>query len=60
MNLVQARPRDIAELDLALTGPGTPGGAFMRQFWMAVERSEDLKPGQAKPIRIMSEDYAPR
>ncbi len=58
MNLVQARPRDIAELDLALTGPGTPGGAFMRQFWMAVERSEDLKPGQAKPIRIMSEDYA--
>jgi 5,5'-dehydrodivanillate O-demethylase len=60
MNLIQTpnRKRDIAELDLALTGPGTPGGAFMRQFWIAIERSEDLKPGRAKPIRIMSEDYA--
>jgi 5,5'-dehydrodivanillate O-demethylase len=29
----------------------------MRQFWLAVHRSEDLAPGHAKPIRIMSEDY---
>ncbi len=46
------------DVDITSTAPGTPGGKFMRQFWMAVERSEDLKPGQAKPIRIMSEDYA--
>jgi len=46
------------DLDIASTAPGTPGGAFMRQFWIAIDLSENLKPGQAKPIRIMSEDYA--
>ena len=29
----------------------------MRQFWLAVHRSEDLATGHARPIRIMSEDY---
>jgi 5,5'-dehydrodivanillate O-demethylase len=29
----------------------------MRQFWIAVERSDDLLAGRAKPIRIMSENY---
>jgi 5,5'-dehydrodivanillate O-demethylase len=46
-----------AEIDLASTGPGTPGGKFMRQFWIAVDRIQDLAVGQVKPIRIMSEDY---
>jgi 5,5'-dehydrodivanillate O-demethylase len=45
------------ELDLATTRAGTPGGSFMRQFWLAIHRSEDLAPGHARPIRIMSEDY---
>ncbi len=44
-------------IDLATTKPGTPGGAFMRQFWLAIHRSEDLAIGRAKPIRIMSEDF---
>lgn len=44
--------------DLATTRPGTPGGQFMRRFWIAVERSEDIAPAHTKPIRIMSEDYA--
>jgi 5,5'-dehydrodivanillate O-demethylase len=44
-------------VDITSTGPGTPGGRFMRQFWMAVQRSEDLARGHAKPIRIMGEDY---
>ena len=44
--------------DLARTGPGTPMGVFMRRFWMPVLRSEDLPKGHAKPIRIMSEDFA--
>ena len=44
--------------DLATTRPGTPGGTFMRRFWIAVERSEDLPAGRTKPIRIMSEDFA--
>ena len=46
------------EFDLARTGPGTPMGRFMRRFWMPVMRSEDLPKGHAKPIRIMSEDFA--
>jgi 5,5'-dehydrodivanillate O-demethylase len=46
------------DIDIATTAPGTPGGAFMRQFWIAIDLSQNLKPGQAKPIRIMSEDYA--
>ncbi len=29
----------------------------MRQFWLAIHRSEDLAIGHAKPIRIMSEDF---
>ena len=44
-------------MDIACTRPGTPGGRFMRQFWLAVHRSEDLPAGHAKPLRIMSEDY---
>lgn len=59
---VQSRARKVASrrraaVDLATTRPGTPGGTFMRQFWHAVHRSEDLPAGRAKPIRIMSEDY---
>jgi len=44
-------------VDITSTLPGTPGGKFMRQFWTAVHRSEDLPPGHAKPIRIMGEDF---
>ena len=46
------------EFDLARTGPGTAMGRFMRRFWMPIMRSEDLPKGHAKPIRIMSEDFA--
>lgn len=46
------------EFDLARTGPGTPMGRFMRRFWMPVMRAEDLSNGEAKPIRVMSEDFA--
>jgi 5,5'-dehydrodivanillate O-demethylase len=46
-----------AHVDLATTKPGTPGGRFMRQFWLAIERAEDLAPGRAKPIRILNEDF---
>jgi 5,5'-dehydrodivanillate O-demethylase oxygenase subunit len=45
------------DVDLATTKPGTPGGIFMRQFWHAVARSDDLAPGRALPLRIMNEDY---
>jgi 5,5'-dehydrodivanillate O-demethylase len=39
------------------TGPGTLAGRFMRMFWQPVCVSEDLPPGKARPIRIMSEDF---
>ena len=45
------------EIDIASTRPGTPGGVFMRQFWMALDNSANLAAGRAKPIRIMSENY---
>jgi 5,5'-dehydrodivanillate O-demethylase len=46
------------DIDIATTRPGTPGGIFMRQFWHAVCRSQDLPAGRTMPLRIMSEDYA--
>jgi 5,5'-dehydrodivanillate O-demethylase oxygenase subunit len=49
----KARPK----VDLATTMPGTPGGIFMRRFWHAITRSEDLPAGRALPIRIMGENY---
>ena len=45
------------DIDLATTQAGTPGGIFMRQFWIAVHDSDDLPVGRAKPIRIMGDDY---
>jgi 5,5'-dehydrodivanillate O-demethylase len=51
----EAPPR--TDVDLTTTRPGTPGGTFMRQFWHAIGRSEDLPAGRALPIRIMSHNY---
>ena len=36
------------DVDLATTKPGTPGGIFMRQFWLAVHRSAVLRAGRAR------------
>ena len=66
MTLIERRPPsrtqtampEASEIDIATTRPGTPGGIFMRQFWHALYRSQDLPSGHAKPIRIMSEDFA--
>jgi len=53
----RAAPSRDAAVDLVRTGPGTVGGRFLRRFWIAIHRSQDLAPGQAKPIRVMSEDF---
>jgi 5,5'-dehydrodivanillate O-demethylase oxygenase subunit len=60
MSVVDLQPtRDNRpDFDLARTGPGTPMGRFMRRFWMPVMRAEDLPSGEARPIRVMSEDFA--
>jgi 5,5'-dehydrodivanillate O-demethylase oxygenase subunit len=45
------------DVDFVHTGPGTLAGHYMRRFWHPVYRSQDLQPGRAIPIRIMSEDF---
>lgn len=47
----------VSDRELTRTGPGTLGGRFMRLFWHPVCRSEDLKAGHAKPLRIMGFDF---
>lgn len=44
--------------DLLRTGPGTLAGRYLRSFWQPVLRAQDLGRGEAKPIRVMSEDFA--
>lgn len=42
---------------LTETGPGTPGGQFMRCYWQPVALSAELPPGGAPlPVRLLSED----
>jgi 5,5'-dehydrodivanillate O-demethylase oxygenase subunit len=43
--------------ELAYTGPGTPAGRYLRRFWHPIYHAADLPAGQAKPVRVMSEDY---
>ncbi|MBV9557356.1 MAG: Rieske 2Fe-2S domain-containing protein, partial [Pseudolabrys sp.] len=58
-NTAERAPRRGAhfDVDIATTKPGTPGGTFMRQFWLPIDNSANIAPGRAKPIRIMSEEY---
>ena len=44
-------------MDCFPTGPGTIAGQYMRKFWHPVQRADDIKPGWAKPLRILSEDF---
>ena len=38
------------------TGPGTPGGEFMRRYWQPVALAEELPPGGAPiPVELLSE-----
>ena len=43
--------------DLVSTRPGSLAGRFMRRFWHPIHRAEELRPGDAKPIEIMSERF---
>lgn len=42
--------------DTYATGPGTLAGTYLRRFWQPVSLM-NLKPGQAVPLKIMSEEY---
>jgi 5,5'-dehydrodivanillate O-demethylase oxygenase subunit len=39
----------------AHTGPGTLAGRYLRSYWQPVYRVQDLAPGRALPIQVMSE-----
>lgn len=41
---------------LTKTGPGTPMGTLLRQFWHPIATSTSLKAGTARSIRILCED----
>ena len=41
----EERSTNRGDVDITSTRPGTPGGRFMRQFWLAIQRSEDLAKG---------------
>jgi 5,5'-dehydrodivanillate O-demethylase len=40
------------------TGPGTPAGRYLRQFWQPIYHSVDLKQGRPIPLRILGESFA--
>lgn len=49
----------MAELDyrdVEHTGPGTLAGRYLRMFWQPVHRAQDLLPGRAVPVKLMSEE----
>ena len=52
-----ARSTRAAWTDFVHTGPGTLAGRWMRTFWHPVSRSQDLPSGQARPLRVMGEDF---
>ena len=54
---VKRRHARIDLSDSVRTGPGTLAGQYMRMFWQPVYRGKDLPHGQAKPLRIMGEDF---
>ncbi len=39
------------------TGRDTLGGKFLRKFWHPIARAVDVAPGQAKPLRVLSENF---
>ena len=43
--------------ELYRTGPDAPSGRYMRTFWHPVAIAENLKPGWATPIKILSENF---
>jgi 5,5'-dehydrodivanillate O-demethylase len=43
--------------EMVKTGRDTLGGRYLRKFWHPIARSVDLKPGRARPIKILSEKF---
>jgi 5,5'-dehydrodivanillate O-demethylase len=48
---------DIAQFDIARTGPDTLAGKYLRRFWLPVAMLDDVRPGRAKPLRVLDERF---
>src|SRR5215212_7535669 len=59
MALDTAVPPHTAEdyRDFAHVGPGTLAGRYLRTFWQPVFIAKDLASGEAKPLRMLNEDF---
>src|ERR671926_500887 len=43
--------------DFEHVGPRTLAGRYLRRFWQPLARAEDVAPGEAKPVRLVGEDF---
>src|SRR5207245_3825000 len=58
MMMTSNKPIEMTDdADFVHTGPGTLSGRYMRMFWHPVYVADQLKPGHAVPIQIMSEKF---
>ena len=58
MMMTSNKPSEMTDdADFVHTGPGTLSGRYMRMFWHPVYVADQLKPGHAVPIQIMSEKF---
>lgn len=48
---------DRDEIAFDRTGPGTPAGRYLRQFWTPVAEASEVAAGRAKTIGVMSENF---
>lgn len=56
---MDAASRAAGKIDLdalTRTGPGTLGGRYLRRFWQPIWIGEELKPGEAYTVTVMSEE----
>src|SRR3954471_2743295 len=58
LDVVRGTPKSRADYtDFEHVGPGTLAGRYLRRFWQPLYRAEDIAPGQAKPVRLVGEDF---
>jgi 5,5'-dehydrodivanillate O-demethylase oxygenase subunit len=55
--MTQDEIRTVVVDDFWQTGPDTPSGRYLRQFWQPMCRAIDLPVGRAKPIRMYNEEF---
>jgi 5,5'-dehydrodivanillate O-demethylase len=54
---LEHRPRRLNADDFNATGPGTPAGKYLRQFWQPIYHSRDLPVERPVPLHILNEVF---